>query len=420
MRTLLWMVAIAMAVPACALAETSRETAARLAVDVVVLKGGRELRGSLIERRAGNGLTIAVRREWLRSRFPDWLAELDAAAQAEHRTALETLITRAREWLADRADDRKLVAVVRPELERLEQRLVGNPPPVAAETESEFLLVDVRGEQVRRVFAQPPERRQLALVAWRDRLDNVEFASIDKLQTAVTAKQVDWRTASVDLSDRLPATAADGEREWAARTAIFEYSYREQLEFQGTGNLIVRTGDSATVPSALVLLGGVLERGGLGFELAGLLDGGLGTPANGISQRSWLESAAAVADSEHIRGFRVTRSGQDIANRIVSVETRFVARMPDGTWETVWSSAATVDASQERKEAEARIRQDPQIAESLKLLDGLGLGGQLETAVRFGAATQAALQLADARFFEFIDRYHLRLDGPILKWTSEQ
>ena len=97
-----------------------------------------------------------------------------------------------------------------------------------------------------------------------------------------------------------------------------------------------------------------------------------------------------------------------------------MARMPDGTWETIWNATETVDASRPRKELEARIRQDQQVTEALKLAEGLGLGGGVDTAVRFGAATMEAQQTAAARFFEFVDRYTLRLDGPVLKWPPDQ
>ena len=94
MRTLLWLVALATLSPAAVLAETSRDAATRLGVDIVQIKGGREVRGSLVQHRDGEGLTIAVRRAWLAKRYADWLAELDAAARTEQRAALESVIER--------------------------------------------------------------------------------------------------------------------------------------------------------------------------------------------------------------------------------------------------------------------------------------------------------------------------------------
>ncbi|MFO1095654.1 MAG: hypothetical protein U0992_20470 [Planctomycetaceae bacterium] len=420
MRTLLWLVALAILSPSALLAETSRDAAARLGVDVVQLKGGREVRGSLVQHREGAGLTIAVRRAWLAKRYADWLAELDAAAQTEQRAALESVIERTRKWLEGHPDDARLKAVVQPELERLEKQQKADKPAPAEQAESEFVLIRVPDDQVKRVYAQPDERKRPALVAWHEQIDNVETQPVDRLQKTLAAKKIDWRTASVDLSDRLPMTAADSEREWAARTAIFEYSYCQPLEFQGTGDFVVRTGKDAAAPGALELLGGLMQGGGLEGDLSGLLQGVLGQAGKPQQRRTWLDSASATAETEQVRGFRVTRTQQDVLSKTVTVENRFVARMPDGEWESVWINARTVDASQERKDAEARIRQDPQLGEVLKTVEGLGLGNQMQTAIRFGAATMEAQQGADTQFFEFIDRYHQRLDGPVLKWTSNQ
>jgi hypothetical protein len=107
-----------------------------------------------------------------------------------------------------------------------------------------------------------------------------------------------------------------------------------------------------------------------------------------------------------------------VANRTVTVEDRFVAQMPDGTWETIHITSETLDGTVERKDLEARIREDGQVNEVLKLVEGLGLGGQIDTAVRFGAATMEAQQTSSARFLEFTDRYSQRLDGPALKWDA--
>ena len=43
---------------------------------------------------------------------------------------------------------------------------------------------------------------------------------------------------------------------------------------------------------------------------------------------------------------------------------------------------------------------------------------QVRQAIRFGAATMAAQQAADAWFFEFRDRYLKQLDSPLLMWAK--
>ena len=55
--------------------------------------------------------------------------------------------------------------------------------------------------------------------------------------------------------------------------------------------------------------------------------------------------------------------------------------------------------------------------ETMKSL-GLGAEDQVQQAIRFGAATMAAQQAVDARFFEFRARYVKHLDSPPLWWTK--
>ena len=92
--------------------------------------------------------------------------------------------------------------------------------------------------------------------------------------------------------------------------------------------------------------------------------------------------------------------------------------MPNGSWETVWSHRESQDSTKPRPDVEARIAEDPQIKQALSAMKSFGFGAddQVQQAIRFGAATMAAQQGADARFFEFRDRHVRHLDGPPLHW----
>ncbi|MBL8849571.1 MAG: hypothetical protein JNG89_07800 [Planctomycetaceae bacterium] len=416
-----WLMALLLAaISTPSQAEITREAAARLGVDIVLLKGGREARGCIVQRREGDRLTIAVRRAWLESRQQGWLAEVNAAAANENHAALDTLIARTRDWQTARVTGQQLTGLVQSELDVFERRLANNPPPAVDDEPSEFVLVSIPEDQIRRVYAQTPERRQAALVAWREHLDNVESSSVDKLHKQLEARMIDWHSATVDFSDWLPKQATDDEREWAARTAIYEYAFQQRLEFQGTGDFIVRTGDDAANPAAGDLLAGLLQ-GSIGGDISSLLQGALGANNGPVPPKAqtWLDTATRIAEAEDVHGFHVTRSAQDVSTTTVTVEDRFVARMPDGSWETVWLTSVALDASQERSELEDRIRKDQQVTEALKLVQNVGLGGQVDTAIRFGAATMEAQQTATARFAEFLERYNQRLDGPALKWNAD-
>lgn len=397
-------------------AETTRETAARLGADVVLLHGGREARGSIVRRGEDGEVTIAVRRGWLQSRQPEWLAELDQAAVDGRAAAQQALIDRTGRWLEERGDEPKLAPVLRIELERIEKGAT-KAPDVEPPGETAFVLVVIPADQVRRVFEQPAERKQVALVAWDQQLENVESTAVHRLRAALEQRKVDWRQARVDLSGRLTASAADGEREWAARRAVFEFTYGPQVELQGTGDFVVRTGTDAAAPAGIDLLAGVLQ-GGLNADVGGLLQGVVDPAVQTGQGAGWLEQASRIAEREGVRGFRVTRSEQNVLQRMVSVEDRFVAQMPDGTWESIFVVRESRDGSVERKDLEARIRADGQVSSALQFVEGLGLGGQIDTAVRFGAATMEAQQAAGGRFAEFTDRYSQRLDAPVLTWDA--
>jgi hypothetical protein len=393
-------------------AEITRDAAARLAVDVVALKGGLEVRGSIVSRAADGAVTIAVRREWLQQ-HDQVLHDEQAAREVEQRAeSRRQLTTRIRAWLDERKDDVELSAILRRELETFEQQPADNVKPDAKP--SEFLLIELPAERVRRVFAQPPERRQVGLVAWEAGLDGVERQTFVQLAQRLDEQKIDWRTKVVDLTDRLPRGAMQDEREWAARQAVYEYAFRKRVEFQGTGDLVLRTDSGAAPAIGPDLLNGLLG-GNLGADLADLLGtGGADKP----KRKSWRETVVEAAEKEGVRGCRITRMASDLATKQVTVEQTFLARMPDGSWEAIWTHSETLDAAKERKDLEERIRQDPQVAEAFKLFEQLGGAGNVETAVRFGAATMEAQQRADDRFFEFKDRYTAQLDGPPLRWLS--
>ena len=86
-------------------AETTREAAARLAVDVVALKGGREVRGSIVSRAPNGAVTIAVRREWLQQHDQALHDEQDARETEQREEARSQFATRIRAWLEERKDD---------------------------------------------------------------------------------------------------------------------------------------------------------------------------------------------------------------------------------------------------------------------------------------------------------------------------
>lgn len=75
-----------------------------------------------------------------------------------------------------------------------------------------------------------------------------------------------------------------------------------------------------------------------------------------------------------------------------------------------------VDVSTVRPDAVERIRNDPQIKSLQQVFAGLGAAGDLDRALKFGAAVENSQKAIDAQFSKFRDHYTRRLSGPPLRW----
>ena len=267
---------------------------------------------------------------------------------------------------------------------------------------------------MRRVFTAPETSRQVARAAWSARLERVEETALGPLKAAIEKQVPNGQATPVDLSDRLPTGQSQSADEWAARQAIFEYEYRERLDFQGTGHFVIRVGEGAEKPD-LASLFSQIATDAIQGELSGLgLDLGLVLSAQPKTESDWQTSAIEQAKTINVKGFRVTRVPKINGSGPATVTTSFFARLSDGTYRVLWSNETTTDPASIKQEALDRLQQDPQVQEILKVAQALSLGNDANTAVRFGAAVQASLDASENRFFEFRQRYNNSLDGPPL------
>lgn len=395
-------------------AEITPREAQRFGVDIALLKGGVELRGAVLSRDAKE-LRMAVQRSWLTAKHPEILKQIDDEAGEQQAASREELRERIETWKTDRAAEVRLVAVLNRELAKLGKAV--NP---AAVVDSQFVVVITPADRVRRVFSAPEVSRQVAMVAWSERMERVEDTVLTTLKPAVVKQNPQWQATKVDLSDRLPTGQPQTADEWAARQAIFEYEYGDRLDFQGTGNMVVRVGEGVAQPDLAALLAqtatetlqGQLE----GLDLGGLNLGGLNLnpPGNKPAQADWQSTAIAEAKQLDRRGFRVTRIPKITGGGPATVSTSFFVRMSDGHYRMLWTNETTTDPATIKDEAIKRLEQDPQVQEVLKVASALSLGQDAATAVRFGAAVQSSLDTSETRFFEFRQQYNDKLDGPPL------
>ena len=385
------------------------------AVDVVALKDGTRLHGAVIWRDKSGALTVAVQRDWLQRHAAKAYRAAVADEQRRIADAPRKRLRRIRDWLRARSGNKDIEAFLKSELTRLE-RIVVKPQTAAT---AQLILVHVPADEVKRGFRQPAMRRQVLLLAWRERLKQVERRTAADLAKELSQAGIKRDGKPIDLSDRLPNSAEESDGQWKARQAIVEFDRLKRLRFQGTADVLVQAGGDSAKPADLSQLFSSL----LQARMNQLLQEALG---NGVAPRrkktdDALQKAIKTAVAEKVAGFRVTRVKPDLAATRITVEESFVAQMPDGTWETVWSHHETLDASQKRPDLEKRIKNDEQVKQALALVKGLGLGAsdkQLETAIRFGAATQIAQENAAEKFDAFRERYSRRLDTAPLRWTG--
>ena len=396
----------------------------RLAVDLLLVRGEGELRG-LVVSQSKEQVTFAVRREWMSARHPGWLGRVETAAKEQDEKTQEELKTRLADWKRDlnaAADrNRQLLATIglaEEDAEKARQKAEDKKENEQKEDkdkspEEGFILVTVPAADVRRVIAQPAEKRQLASVAWEEKLSAVEETPAPRLQTQMDKADKTWPTRATKIASQLSG-APEGADEWSARTAIWEFQFGERVTFQGMGANAFRTDRSDLQPSLAQIVPSVLQGQALG-DLSSLLDGNLGgeRPAAPPADAA-RKSAIAQADTAKVRAFRLTTLNMATERNAVDVMSEFVVRRPTGTWGVVWRDTVSENTATPRKEAEDRIRQDPQLAEALKITQALGVQGEIEKAIRAGAATMVAQTAIDGRFNRWVESMTQRLDGPPL------
>lgn len=394
-----------------------------LGVDVLTLTDGDRVLGSVTGEARDGTVTIAVRRAWLKENLPERHDELLEAAERERRAAHDRRIARITAWRNERLDHAGISRFLETQTRKLEAAFATDDEgdgeaddDIEPTMESEFVLLSFAKDELRRTYVQPPSRRVIAALAWRERLRNVESRSVDSLGRELRRGNVAMPGQPVDLSDRLPRVSAadeDGDA-WAARVAVVEYQYVESLDYQGTGDVLVRTTGRDEQPGLEEVLA-EFAKPVQGLNILDLVDPPRGGPKPGTTRKApSYEKAIAEAEKRGLKGFRVTTVEPNLLGKRTVVETRFVAKLPAG-WRTIWRNTSTADASKARPELEERIAEDERVGQLLKTVGALGLGGDgaMTTAVRFGAATMAAQEEANDAFYEFTESVGGSLDAPI-------
>ncbi len=390
-------------------AQTKPVPISQLTVDAIGLKSGKVIRGVIASAPPKGPIIVATERQWLQKHLPDLFLKATAAETELQKQANHQLIERLNKRLAAPVEQPGLAFFLKQELERAESQR--EKPPAAPQ----FVWLELERDTISRISPAPVDRKRIAMWAFSEYLPNVESRDQQDLQKELTQRKVDFTANPPDLSDRVgPRPQSD--HEWAARMAVVEYTLGKPLDFQGTGDLLIRTDGNQQAIDLAPLLTRTLNS-----QVDSLLKELTGEPRSAsptTENKDWLKSATKSADAESVRGLRATRVEVQTDGLKAVVQTAFSARMPDGSWEVIWSHRESQDGTKPRPDAEAKITKDPRIQQITDTVKSLGTGGddQIRQAIRFGAATMAAQQAADSRFFEFRDRHTKHLDGPPLIW----
>lgn len=360
-------------------------------------------------------VVFVVQRQWLQKHQRDLYRTATAGEADRRKAAWEQLRERLIAWRQRRMEPKVFVRFIDRSLREVEDQLAAQDNPSQPPEPSQLVVLELPQAKVRDSYSQPPEVRHLLELAWQERLENVEELSVEKIGEQLKARGVDVDHAQPDLSDRFDVQPQT-DRQWAAKVAVVEFEILGEPHYQGMGGMLVRDGDDRHRPKMGDLVGGMLQDQ-LGDALGDLLGGAGGAerPKPEDRRREATDKALAEAAADGYRGVRVTYLSEDLANHRVMVDDRLFAHMPDESWEAVWQQSVTVDTNKSDKADDERLAADPQVAEILKAVKGLGLDANqdlFKTALSFGAVTQQAVRATDRDLAQFLLRNTRRLDGP--------
>ena len=385
----------------------------QLGVDIVTLATGQQLRGIVYSRQKAGGLLLAVDRSWLKETLPELYQQHLEKEKLRGEKIRQELLPRLDAWILRRQGSERLLLYLEQQRTRLSMPIEADGRPGS---EPGFIFVELAREEIRRSYLQPGKRKQVAMVAWQMQLVDVSSRSVSSLaQELKEQKIVDIASQRVDLSFQLPSLP-DDDRQWAVRVAITEYLFDLQVSFQGTTAVLVRSDEKAAEPRPGQIIADMISAQ-FNRQLADLVPRG-----GAVARVGWQEKVIQAAEQEKVNSARVLLLHQDLRAGRVTVESHFLARMPTGKWETIALHRHTVPVGGAQPELQARIEADPQVKQVLDILATIGLGKNdpgIQRALRFGVATEIALQQVDKALGEAQLPFGQQLERPPLSAYAE-
>lgn len=356
--------------------------------DVVVLRGGDEIRGQVDTKSSRGRVVVIARRDWVRQHLADRFDAWQRAEAEDGAKARDQRAERLRQWRHDRkeAGDRDPIASwIDAEIRRLGTGVSDEP----------LMRIVLRSGEVERIKRAGPESSRFLRLAWKAGLGDPEGLGVDELKQALEGVGVPTgKGMDAGLEGLLPV-GPEPDSAFAARRAATEVSYDRGAKFLRFGALVLPDSGAGGMPPALPDLATLLLRDrGSGDPLAPELAKLAGRGGAGA-----LVTEMAIAD--------------DFTS--VKVEVRLLAR-EGGRWRVVGSRIGEQRTDRIDERMQQAMGEDPQIREVFRIAEGFGLGQIGEEAKRkaLGVGTAARLALTKARSAaqEDLERLAFPVDQP--------
>lgn len=376
------------------------------ALELLKWKSGEELRGLSLSGGPGQQAFFIVQRNWLKKQFPEFASKFLAEEQPRLQKSREELGARLESWIKGLDPNQ---TELKTQLEMVRKTL-DDPETIKRAENSQLTLIPVNPRTMARFEPRPPAVKNAILLGFQERIEGLETRTLKELLQDLDSLGIDPTKDRANILERLPPFPCDDPTDWAARKALYSYMYGKPLLLQGSGDVLVDAGKKDPNMGAEAMLMQLLPK------LLQKTIGDLTGENPGRSNDAWMAKAVLMAEASKAPVARVTRVEPDLLSKQIRIEDHLLARGDNGKWGVVWHMQYSADGTMARPHLEAVIKDDPQIAPLLKAAGALGLNGQIDEAIRFGAATMELQQRAEKSFTEFLKLSTRRLDGVPLKW----
>lgn len=365
-------------------------------VDVVLLKDGTRLAGTIINHEKDVFVDLLIRGDWLRQNAPDIATQLtdsvdSSSSPSQPQSAIDIIKHEMERLRAEPSSSIEHLGYLQERLAKLGStaKLESTESPAP-----DVYLIRIDASQIRRQLMQPKSRRTAAGVAILNNLEGVEQMSAMEATSKLKQLPAPLQTTIPEPDDAVDIATQvllDADR-----------AFGKQVRLIRIGNRFIVNDEHQQV-AALVPQ---LLSDGLGAQLQSLLDEASGikknqalstmtTPRRGdpLPQNAARSAGVQAADVVEISAMNVDLQQQSAT---VTIDLYRRQRNPDSEPRFVLRATGRAAANEVSADRIDRIANDPRVKEVRQLAGILGADANLGTALAMGAVVEKALENAEA------------------------